>query len=273
MAVIQEKININAEVLSDSNKKFLFLLHGFTGSSEDWKEVAENFSKDYSIIAIDLIGHGKSSSPEDPVYYSPDDISAQLFQIIRSFTVQKAALLGYSMGGRAALNFAVRFPGQLSSLIIEGTSAGIRVEKERSERIIKDYELADFIEKNSIEAFVDYWMNLEIFSTQKRFSNTKLKQIRESKILNNNTTGLANSLRGFSSGIMPPLYNKLKIIKVPTLLITGELDSKFTMLNEKMLPLFNNAKHVIIKNAGHNTHLEEPGRFVKSINQFLKVLD
>jgi 2-succinyl-6-hydroxy-2,4-cyclohexadiene-1-carboxylate synthase len=272
MILTLDKININTEVLSQNRSNdFLFLLHGFTGSANDWKESAALFEKNYNIIAVDLIGHGESSSPDELIYYSADDICTQLFQVIRKFTSEPISLLGYSMGGRAALNFAVKFPLQIKSLILESASAGIRNEKERNDRIKRDSELADFIEKHPMEDFIDYWMNLEIFSTQKRFSNERLEQIRKMKIIRNNPVGLSNSLRGFSSGVMTPLYSKLKTFKARTLLVSGELDSKFTMLNSKMVSLFNNARHIVIKNAGHNTHLEEPKRFIKTVNNFLRL--
>ncbi len=272
MRISLNNININTEIYSEDKKDYLFLLHGFTGSSDDWKGIAEGFGKNYNVIAADLIGHGSSSSPSEIVHYSADDLCAQLFFTIRSFTTKPVILLGYSMGGRAAISFAVRFPEQLKGLILEGASAGIRNDKERSERVIKDFELASMIEKNSIEYFVDYWMNLEIFATQQRFSNTRLQEIRSSKILKNNNTGLANSLKGFSSGIMPPLYDKLKTFKIPSLLLTGELDTKFSLLNSNMESLFYNARHVTIKNAGHNTHLEEPEKFIRAVSIFLKLV-
>ncbi len=81
---------------------------------------------------------------------------------------------------------------------------------------------------------------------------------------------MANSLKGFSTGKMPNYYNDLKTFLPETLLITGELDSKFTDLNIEMTSLLPNSTHVAIKNAGHNTHLEEPKRFIETVNMFLE---
>jgi 2-succinyl-6-hydroxy-2,4-cyclohexadiene-1-carboxylate synthase len=71
---------------------------------------------------------------------------------------------------------------------------------------------------------------------------------------------------------MEPLYNKIKDIPLKTLLVTGELDSKYTDINIEMVKLLTNAEHKIIKNAGHNTHLEEPQKFIEEINKFLLVI-
>jgi 2-succinyl-6-hydroxy-2,4-cyclohexadiene-1-carboxylate synthase len=80
---------------------------------------------------------------------------------------------------------------------------------------------------------------------------------------------LKNSLLGFGTGKMPALFDDLKNITCKTLLITGELDTKFTDINSELVNLFPKAEHRIIKNAGHNTHLEETKTFIKTVNNFL----
>ena len=122
---------------------------------------------------------------------------------------------------------------------------------------------------HSIDEFVDLWVNKEIFTTQLRFSEGKRQEIRKSK-MKNNPIGLSNSLLGFSTGKMPDLYSKLKKMKTQMLLITGQLDTKFTALNESIVKKFPAAKHVTIKNAGHTVHLEEPAKFTAAVNDFLK---
>jgi 2-succinyl-6-hydroxy-2,4-cyclohexadiene-1-carboxylate synthase len=96
-----------------------------------------------------------------------------------------------------------------------------------------------------------------------------LKLVRENK-LKNNPVGLANSLKGFSTGKMPPLFEDLKNIKIKTLLISGELDEKFSSISLHMSKLLPLSENVIIRGAGHNTHLEKPEEFVNSVNNFLK---
>jgi len=133
----------------------------------------------------------------------------------------------------------------------------------------RDEYIASYIESHTMEDFAEYWMDMEIFNTQRRFSEEKRKQLRQTRI-NNDPTGLTNSLRGFGTGTMPHLFPYLKNINCKTLLITGELDSKFTFINKDAVKQFKNAEHKIIKNAGHNTHAEEPQRFIQVVNDFLK---
>jgi 2-succinyl-6-hydroxy-2,4-cyclohexadiene-1-carboxylate synthase len=175
------------------------------------------------------------------------------------------------MGGRAALSYSIKYPGSIEGLILESSTAGIKDETERIKRIKKDEELSAFIQNHSVEEFIDYWMNLDIFNTQKRFANSKLTAIKNSKI-NNCKTGLSNSLRGFGAGSMPDYFNELKNLNFKTLLITGDLDEKFRLINNEMANLLPTAEHVSLKNSGHNTHLETPEAFIKTVNNFLNEL-
>ena len=254
-----------------SHLKNVLLLHGFTGSSHDWKNIIPQLPENFNYYAIDLVGHGSSDSPAERKFYSSDSIINQLKEFAAKVINEKIILVGYSMGGRAALSYSVQYPKTVEGLIVESSTAGINDDIKRKERIKKDEEIAEFIDNHSIEEFIDYWMNMDIFNTQKRFANSKLINIKNSKI-NNNKTGLSNFLRGFGTGQMPPLYNKLKNIKAKTLLVTGDLDEKFSLINNEMAGLFPSAEHALIKNSGHNTHLETPAAFIKTVSKFLQEL-
>jgi 2-succinyl-6-hydroxy-2,4-cyclohexadiene-1-carboxylate synthase len=264
-------LNVNEFYSKNNSSINIFLLHGFTGSAEDWNFIIPSLQTKYNLFAIDLIGHGKSDSPTDVYYYSPASISLILNKIILHFNGKKNILLGYSMGGRAALTYASKYPDNLAALILESSTAGISNLKEREERRIIDGKLADTIKCGVLESFVDYWMSLDLFSSQKNLSNNIIDKIRKDK-LKNNKTGLANSLLGFGTGSMPPLFNDLKNISIKTLLITGILDPKFSAINSSLVKLFPDAQHVVINNAGHNTHLEQPKIFTDVIIKFLNEL-
>ncbi len=271
MIISFKNLQLNLEHFSEFNpqKKSILFLHGFTGKAADWKDSANNIDNKFNKIALDLIGHGKSSSPAEIDYYKIESIIEQVEHIITHLGLKKIILCGYSMGGRAALRFALAKPELVSALIIESTSAGIKNQKEREERIQKDNELAAFVEKNTMENFVDTWLNKEIFGTIKRFSNAKIKQIKEEKI-KNTRSGLANSLRAFGTGTLTYPVEKMKKMNLPVLLLSGQLDSKFTKLNVEMNKLIPKSKHIVIKSAGHNIHLEEPKKFISAVNKFLK---
>lgn len=270
MKISTHNISLNVELFSEFNpaKETLIFLHGFTGSANDWKKTAELIDDQFNKIAVDLIGHRKSDTPLEVEKYSASSINSQLLDVINHFTKGKVILLGYSMGGRAALSFAINYTDKIKGMILESTSTGIEDSEEREERVKSDEELAKFIETNNIEKFIDHWMNLKIFGTQKRFSNDLLKKLRMEK-LQNSSIGLAQSLRGFGTGSMPYLGLKLSLLDFPVLLTTGELDTKFTQINKELLWKFPSAKHQIIENAGHNAHLEETSKFTETVNRFI----
>jgi 2-succinyl-6-hydroxy-2,4-cyclohexadiene-1-carboxylate synthase len=262
------KFNIEFFHTVENDKPFLLFLHGFTGSTDDWRPIVPNINQNFSSLGIDLIGHGKSSSPDNIEFYSANAIANQINNILELTVKRKIIPVGYSMGGRAALNFVVKYPAMVEALILESTTAGIEDGNLREQRVKKDEEIASFIETNSLEKFTDFWMDLELFNTQRRFSEERRKQIKLTR-MKNNPAGLKNSLLGFGTGTMPSIFNQLKDIKCKTLLITGELDTKFTNINKEIVKLIPKAEHKIIKNAGHNTHLEEPKTFINTLNNFL----
>lgn len=247
----------------------LFLLHGFTGSSEDWNQVLPGINNRFNKITVDLLGHGKSDFPNDPSLYSWELQVEQLNKIINHFTEDKVILAGYSMGGRLSLCYTYTYPERVLGLILESTSPGFEDKALRKKRIKEDEDLAQYAASHSVENFIDLWMNKEIFATQLRFSEDKRNMLRKRK-LRNNRIGLSNSLLGFSTGKMPELFPYFKKLTAKTLLVTGELDTKFTSVNESIVKKLPSAKHQIIKNAGHTVHMEEPEKFIKTVNEFLR---
>ncbi len=257
------------EYRKNDNSPAILLLHGFTGSSQDWKSVVDLIDPSYQIFALDFVGHGKSDSPFEVFYYETDFIISSIKAALAVIKSNKKIILGYSMGGRAALSFTANNTNFIDGLILESSTAGISNELERKNRYENDLNLAEFITQKTIDNFVDYWMNIDLFRTQKKLNNDLINSVRNSK-LKNNITGLANSLRGFSTGKMPNLTNKISSISCKSLLVTGELDEKFTNLNIILNSSLTNSEHHIIKNAGHNTHLENSIEFSVVINNFLK---
>jgi 2-succinyl-6-hydroxy-2,4-cyclohexadiene-1-carboxylate synthase len=266
------RLNLEYPKEIDPAKECILFLHGFTGCAEDWFPVFEQMSNKYNCVALDIVGHGKSDSPINSSNYNIESLVSQIKFVKDKLTTNKIILLGYSMGGRLALSYAVAYPDDIKGLILESASAGIRNDEERGKRYEEDLKLAEYIESHTLDEFIEMWSDREIFNTQRRFSNDKLKKIRKKKALGSKI-GYANSLKGFGTGIMPPLHDKLKKIPVKVLLISGDLDTKYTGINARLARRFYKAKHKIVKNSGHNTHLEEMKRFVEIVTNYLNQLN
>lgn len=91
--------------------------------------------------------------------------------------------------------------------------------------------------------------------------------VREQR-LNNCAQGLANSLRGVGTGVQPTLHEQLDALTLPTLLLAGELDSKFCQIARQMAARIPQADLRIVPNAGHTIHLEQPEAFATLVHTF-----
>ena len=144
----------------------LVLLHGFTGSTESWAPVRAALAGRFTTIAVDLPGHGRSTSPADPARYALARFAGDLARVLDALGIERTVLLGYSLGGRAALRFALERPERLVALVLESASPGIAKPAERAARLVADGVLADEIERDGITAFVDRWERLPLWTSQ-----------------------------------------------------------------------------------------------------------
>jgi 2-succinyl-6-hydroxy-2,4-cyclohexadiene-1-carboxylate synthase len=250
------------------NGEPLVLLHGFTGSAAQWANCTTRLVHDFRTIAVDLIGHGQSDAPADPQRYRIDACVADLAALLDHLGVECAGWLGYSMGARVALAFALTHPRRVRALLLEGVAPGIANPAERQARIASDSALAARIERDGVEAFVDFWMQQPLFASQARLGAAALAAARAARC-RNSALGLANSLRGMGTGLQKPLWERLGELTVPTLLLVGELDSKFRAIAQEMLARIRGARIAIVPGAGHAAHVENPAAFQDEVLQFL----
>lgn len=246
----------------------LLLLHGFTGSSENWLDIEERLAAAHQVITLDLLGHGRTESPADHRRYRMEQAARDLTTLLDTLNLTTIDLLGYSMGGRLALYLAARYPGYLRGLIIESASPGLASAIKRQARIEADNRLAKEMEEQGIAHFVDKWQRLALFATQAHLPDEKRERLRRQR-QSNKTRGLANSLRGMGTGQQPSLWPELKRIQLPALVLAGALDQKYASLARQMkeeLPL---AELQIFPNAGHNIHFERPQDYTRAVLGFL----
>ncbi|MFZ3589306.1 2-succinyl-6-hydroxy-2,4-cyclohexadiene-1-carboxylate synthase [Bacillus sp. DJP31] len=246
----------------------LVLLHGFTGCKENWGFLLEKLAHQFTVITVDLIGHGQTESPESPERYIVEHACRDLNSLLTLLEINAAYFLGYSMGGRVALAFAVLYPSRVRSLILESSSPGLLSERSRQERVAADELLAVEILHDGVGAFVDRWERISLFHSQKKLPLEVQEGIRTQR-LRNSPIGLANSLRGMGTGSQLSYWNKLSSIQIPVLLLCGELDSKFCMIAEDMEKCLLHSTKYRVFDAGHAIHVEQPDFFGKIVMEFL----
>jgi 2-succinyl-6-hydroxy-2,4-cyclohexadiene-1-carboxylate synthase len=247
----------------------LYLLHGFTGSSRSWSSTGDNLKCRHRVLAVDLIGHGKTSAPTDVARYHFDQALDDLAAIADQLGVSSASWLGYSMGGRVALGLALHYPHLVSSLILESASPGIADPIERAERANADAALADRTERDGVPPFVDDWERLPLWSSQAGIAPDLLAKQREIR-LHNSAPGLAGSLRGMGTGAQSSYWDRLGELTCPVLIIAGALDAKFVGIARRMAESIPTAEICLVPQAGHAVHLERPDQFLDVVSQFLE---
>lgn len=243
----------------------LLLLHGFSGSGANWAGQVEAFAPHFTVITVDLPGHGHTASPSDSTRYAVEHAAADVVTILDALGFPSVHLLGYSMGGRLALYTALTYPERIKRLILESASPGLKTAAEREARIASDEALVQRIETQGIPAFAAYWTNLPLFATQ----SLELRQRLHDQRLHNNPQGLANSLRGMGTGAQPSLWGRLGQLSIPTLLLCGELDTKFAAINAEMHALAPASTLVTVPGAGHTIHAEQSSIFQAEVLRFL----
>lgn len=244
----------------------VLLLHGFLGSKDDWQEVATALASDHYLIAVDLPGHGESAEGFSEEDYSMAGCVELLANLLDVLNVRICTPIGYSMGGRMALYFAINNPDRCHALIIESASPGLRTEPERSDRRIHDNALAERLLNGPLDRFLSEWYSQPLFEpTRKAMHFDELLQRRH----RNRPDGLALSLKQMGTGAQPSLWDRLADLRIPTLLLTGERDGKFTRIAQEMAALLPNCSVVTIEIAGHTLHFEAPDCYIAAVRRFL----
>ncbi len=119
-----------------------------------------------------------------------------------------------------------------------------------------------------MEAFVGRWERLSLWETQQSLPLDVRERLRRQR-LSGNPAGLAGSLRGAGAGADEPVAVRLKEIVAPSLLIAGELDSKYTVIMRAMHEAMSDSRIAIVKDAGHAVHLERPEEFAALVGDFV----
>lgn len=246
----------------------LVLLHGFTGSAQSWGEFGTILAQSFTTIAVDIVGHGRSDAPALLDHYRMPRAAADAVRAVALAGYPRAHWLGYSMGGRTALHVAAAFPEAVERLVLIGASPGIEDPDERAARVAADEALAERIEREGIEAFVDYWENIPLFATQRRLPPEVRARIRAGRLASA-PTGLAMSLRGMGAGAQAPLHARLGTMTVPTLVLAGGDDTKYVEVGRSIAAAMPYARFECIPGAGHAAHLEAPGACAATVRSFL----
>ena len=242
------------------------LLHGFTQSGRSWRELISRMPAGWRWVVPDLRGHGETQTrPGAPC--SMDACTEDLVALWEELDLGRTHLVGYSMGGRLALHVAARRPERVASLLTIGAHAGLD-EDARAGRVQGDESLAERIEREGIEPFVDYWGSLPLFAGLARRGDSYLAEIRAER-LKNHVAGLACSLRGMGAGVMEPVWDELGRVNAPCTFVAGQLDHGYVASARRLAASVQRGRVEIVVRAGHAVHQERPDAFARLLANHL----
>lgn len=254
--------------ISAQGRPPLLLLHGFTGSGASWHHVAERLAQTFTVIRIDLLGHGQTIAPDDAARFEMQYAAHDVIHVMRELGFNHFGLHGYSMGGRLALYTALYHPENIAALSLESASPGLVTDSERAARKNSDDALAQRILMDGVPAFVEYWENIPLFASHAQRLDETVNRYQRDIRMANRADGIANSLKGMGTGVQPSQWEMLPQLHRPVLLITGEEDAKFTSINAQMVSQLPNAIHLSIHKAGHTVHLEQHEAWLSAVTVF-----
>jgi pimeloyl-ACP methyl ester carboxylesterase len=242
----------------------ILFLHGFGSSLQTWDNWSEDLSKEYRVISVDLPGFGLTG--EDPSGIYTDQRSVEVLEaFLKELKIAKVVLVGNSMGGKFAWQFAARYPDQVAKLVLispDGyASPGIEYGKKPDIPTIAEL-YRYFFSKTFLS------MNLEpAYANPKTLNNDLVNRYYDLM--------LAPGVRGailsrMQQTVLQDPVPSLASIQVPTLLIWGEKDAFIPIRNSNdYLKVMPNAKRVSLPNIGHLPQEEQPSIGLQVLKDFL----
>ena len=247
----------------NSSNTPLLVFHGLFGMLDNWGGFGKEMSEYFQVHLIDLRNHGRSFHSSE---MSHDDLAHDILHYMEAHGLAKANLLGHSLGGKAVMQFAVKYPLKVNQLIVVDISP--KAYPPHHQGILKALESVDF---NTVNSRGDVEKVLEAYIPEKSVIQFLAKNLywTEDKKLNwrFNLPTLSEKYQDFVSNAI-----KYGVFTGETLFIAGEKSNYILPQDEFLIKQqFPNAKIVKIKNAGHWVQAENPIDFTVAVKSFLKV--
>ncbi|AMA50470.1 MULTISPECIES: alpha/beta fold hydrolase [Flavobacterium] len=241
------------------NGSTIVLLHGFLENSSMWDFYKDEFSKEYQVVCIDLLGHGKTECIG--YIHTMEDMAEVVFAILSSLSIKKATFVGHSMGGYVSLAFAEKYAEMTSGLVLLNATA-YADDHERKINRNRAIKMAQKEYNSLIQISV-----ANLFSTENREQlSNEINQVK--------LEALKTPLQGYiacQEG-MKARKNRVKILQTafyPTLLILGKKDGILNY-DESIKQLENTSTELVTLPDGHMSHIENKGVLGSILIDFFK---
>lgn len=251
--------------MAKNQKPAIVLLHGLGGSSDDWQAVASELGG-FDARTLDLPGSAKGPKPSDG--YAPASLARWVAGEMSKANLEKAALVGHSMGGRVAGELAATEPGRVTALVLISPLGATRYKltdrlkwKAMSRRAV-----LTSVPESSMRSAAAYGFQVD--------GPGRAGWIERTLAARKGVDGaaVARAVEMSVDGILesPPLVERLKSSKTPLLVIAGAEDPLVPKdETDALAKVRADARLVTLPNAGHYALLEDPRRVAKLIAGFV----
>jgi len=238
-------------------------LHPGLWDSRVWDEQFGVFSKTYRVLRHDFRGYGRSSRLEPGKSYSPvDDLEA----VMDAAGVERAALVGNSMGGRVAIDFALEHPERVTALVLAAANVGgfDETEEEANEYADLDHEIEQAVEAGDAERAME--LELSVWATALGTEDPAGARIRRIAFDNLHVISMDES----GAARLDEAFGRLPEIDVPTLVLPADHDpAVFRRLSREVAARIPNARLVEIPDSDHVIPVRRPAEFNHVVSEFL----
>jgi esterase len=251
----------------------LMILHGLYGSSDNWVSIARNISKSFTVYLPDLRNHGQSPHSDHHDYES---LSKDIYEFAEDLHLDKFFLAGHSMGGKAAIKFAMSWPEKVAGLVIIDISPFPASDPDRSfykqHKKILDIILSTDVSHISTRSEAETLLAAKIDSEEIRgFILKNLQRTSDNSFIwKLDAHSLLKNLNNIMDGIQRPTVETFPVTGFPVIFLKGE-DSDYIPESDfsDIKRIFPAAEIIIIKDAGHWIHTDRPDEIEKSMLSLL----
>lgn len=247
----------------------IVFVHEFGGDQRSWEPQMRHFSRRYRCITFNARGYPPSDVPEDVGSYSQARAVDDIRDVMDGLGVDRAHVVGLSMGGFATLHFGLTHPERARSLVVAGAGYGAEKEYEDYFRQVS-LEVARQFETQGSEAFSHVY-GMAAARIAYLLKDPRGWQEFRMALAEHSARGAANTMRGVQAG-RPSIYDledRLKTMQTPMLVLTGDEDDHCLqpgVFLKKVVPACGLA---ILPKSGHTLNLEEPALFNQFLAEFL----